>query len=65
MLPSRIVKIHKVIRDAMDVSIDDMEAMNARLKERIQKLEFTLMPPPILATLVTTIHPDNNFGKTT
>jgi hypothetical protein len=55
MFPSRITKIHKVIGDALDVSIYDMEVKNARPKERIQELEFTLMPSPILATPVATI----------
>jgi hypothetical protein len=64
MLPSGITKIHKVTGDALDVSIDDMEAENARLKERIQELEFTLMPPPILATPVATVQPGRNFEKT-
>jgi hypothetical protein len=54
---SRISKIHKIIGDALDVSIDDMEAENARLKERVKELEYTLMPPPILASPLETIQP--------
>jgi hypothetical protein len=46
---SQISKIHKVIGDALDVSIDDLEAQNAKLKEKVRELESTLMPPPILA----------------
>jgi hypothetical protein len=64
MLPSGIVKIHKVTTNSLDVSIDDMEAENAITKERIQELEFTLIPPPILATHVATIQPGRNFEKT-
>jgi hypothetical protein len=64
MLPDVILKIHKVKGDALDISIDDMEAENARLKERIQELEFTIMPPPILATLVAIVQPSRNFEKT-
>jgi hypothetical protein len=64
MLPSGIGKIHKVTTYSLDVSIEYTEAENARLKERIQELEFTLMPPPILATHVATIQPGRNFEKT-
>jgi hypothetical protein len=64
MLPSGIAKIHKITGDALDVSIDDMEAEKSRLKERIQEIDFILMPPPILATLVATIQPSKNFEKT-
>jgi len=64
MLPYRITKNHNVTRDALDVSIDDMEPENVRLKEMIQELEYTLMPPPILATLAATVQPDKNFEKT-
>jgi hypothetical protein len=64
MLPSRIAKIHNVRGDALDVSIDDIEVENDTLRERIQELEFSLMPPPILATLVATFQPRRNFGKT-
>jgi hypothetical protein len=63
MLPYGIMKIRKVTRDALDVSIDDMEAKNVRLKERIQELYYTLMPPPILATPVATVQPGKNFEK--
>jgi hypothetical protein len=64
MLPSRIAKIHKVIGDALNVSIDNMKVENSTIKEKIQELEFTLMPPPLLATHVATIQPSRNFGKT-
>jgi hypothetical protein len=49
MPESQISKIHKVTGDALDISIDDLEAENARLKEKVRELECTLMPPPILA----------------
>jgi hypothetical protein len=41
-----------------------MEAENVRLKEMIQELEYTLMPPPISATPVAIVQPDKNFEKT-
>jgi hypothetical protein len=34
--PSRIAKIHKVTSDSLEVSVDEMEGKNARLKERIK-----------------------------
>jgi hypothetical protein len=34
-----------------------MEEENSQLKERIKKLEETLMPLPILASPITMIHP--------
>jgi hypothetical protein len=60
MLPSKLSSIHKVIGDALDVSITDMEEENLRLKERVKELEAMLMPPPILATPVAMIQPDNS-----
>jgi len=34
-----------------------MEAENSRLKEKVKELEVTLMPPPILSTLVSMVQP--------
>jgi hypothetical protein len=41
-----------------------MEAENLRLKERIKELESALMPPPILATHVSTIQPWKSSDRT-
>jgi hypothetical protein len=43
MIPSKLSSIHKVTRDALDVSIVDMEEENLRLKERIKELEATFI----------------------
>jgi hypothetical protein len=64
LLLSRIVKFHKAIGDSLDVSIDDMEDENFRLKERIKELDSTLMQPPILATPISTIQPGRSSNKT-
>jgi hypothetical protein len=56
MLPSKLLSIHRVTRDALNVSITHMEEKNDQLKERIKELEETLMPPPILASHVAMIH---------
>jgi hypothetical protein len=58
MLPSQLSSIHKVTGDSLDFSIANMEEENVRLKERFKELEATLMPPPILATLVAMIWPN-------
>jgi len=60
---SRIVKIYKIIGDALDVSIDEMEAKNAQLKERVKELEYTFMPPPILASPLENIQPRTSYLK--
>jgi hypothetical protein len=36
MLPSKLASIHKVTRDALDVSIAHTEEENSQLKERIK-----------------------------
>jgi hypothetical protein len=64
MLPSKLSSIHKVTRDALDVSIINMEDENIRIKERVKELEETLMPPPILATPVSMIQPDKTLQGT-
>ena len=48
----------------MDIYIDDMETENARIKERIKELDSTLMPSPILATMVSAIQPEKSSSKT-
>jgi hypothetical protein len=63
MLPSKLSSIHKVTWDALDFSISNMEEENARLKERFKELEANLIPPPILATLVSMIRHDNIFQE--
>jgi hypothetical protein len=63
MRPSKLYSIHKVTGDALDVSIIDMEEENLRLKEKIEELEATVMPPPILATLVAIFQPGKSFQR--
>jgi hypothetical protein len=46
------------------MSVDDMEAENIMLKERVKELESTLMPPPIFSTLVSTVQPWKSSDKT-
>jgi hypothetical protein len=53
----QIFKIHKVIGDALKISIDDLEANNAILKENVKELESTLMPPQNLASPLTIAKP--------
>jgi hypothetical protein len=63
MLPSKLSSIHKVTGDALDISIVHMVEENAQLKERIKELEATLMPPPILASLIAMIHPGKGLQE--
>ena len=64
MLPYKLSSIHKVTREALDVSISNMEKENAQLKEKIKELEETLMPPPILDSPIAMIHPRKCFQET-
>jgi hypothetical protein len=57
MRPSQISKIHRETGDALDDSIDGLEAENAKLKEKIKELETSLMPLPILASPLTMVKP--------
>jgi hypothetical protein len=54
---SQIYKIHKETRDALDDSIDGLEAKNTKLKERIGELENSLMPLPILTSSLSMVKP--------
>jgi hypothetical protein len=38
MLPSKLSSIHRVIGDALNISIAHMEEENAQLKERIKEV---------------------------
>ena len=40
-----------------------MEEENTQLKQRIKELEATLMPPPILSSLVSMIHPGKGLQE--
>lgn len=55
--PSRIVWIHKVTRESLKTSVDEMENENVTLKDRIKELETALMPPPIFFIPIATMHP--------
>jgi hypothetical protein len=55
MRPFQISKNHRAIEDALDDSIDGLEAEIVELKERIIELETTLMSRPILETPLTTV----------
>ena len=57
MRPSQISKIHTETKDALDDSIDGLEAKNAKLKEKIKELETDLMPLPIMASPLTMVKP--------
>jgi hypothetical protein len=60
MLPSKLSSIHRIIGDALDVSIVNTEEENLILKEKVKELEATFMPPPILATPVAMLQPEKN-----
>jgi hypothetical protein len=57
MRPSQIYKVHRETGDALDDSINDMEAENVKLKERIRELENALMPLPILESPLSMVKP--------
>jgi hypothetical protein len=44
-----------VIGDVLEVSVDNVEVENARLKERVIELECALMPPPIFVSSLVVI----------
>jgi hypothetical protein len=57
MRPSQISQIHRTTGDALDNSIECLEAENIRLKEQIKELEGALMPLPMLASPLAMIGP--------
>jgi hypothetical protein len=64
MQPSQISKIHKANGDALDDSVDGLEAKKANLKEKIKELETVLMPLRIFAsplTMIKSTTPDIKF----
>jgi hypothetical protein len=48
MRPSQIYQLHNVSGESIHDSIGDIEAENARLKDRVKKLEEALIPMPLL-----------------
>jgi hypothetical protein len=58
---SQISTIHKSVGDALDDSIVELEAENAKLKERIRELENALMPLPILENPLLMVKPTTPF----
>jgi hypothetical protein len=63
MLTSKLSSIHRVTGDALNVSIAHMEEENSMFKEIIKELEATLMPPPILASPISMIHPGKSLQE--
>jgi hypothetical protein len=57
---SKLSKIHMVTGNSLDISIDDMEAENERLKNKVRELENALMPPPIFAKPLAFVQPGMN-----
>jgi hypothetical protein len=57
MWSSQIYKIHKETGDALDDYIDELEAENAKLKERIKELQNSLMALPILSNPLSMVRP--------
>jgi hypothetical protein len=64
VFPSKIARMHRATSDALEMSVDEMEAENSMLKERVKELEYTLMPPPIFASPIATIQPGKSLDKT-
>lgn len=50
--------------ESLKMYVKAMENENFTLKERIQELESTLMPPPIFANPITTMQPWKRFDGT-
>ena len=46
--PSRVLQLHKAIRDSLAHTMDDQEKMNARLKKRVENLEMKLKSDTLL-----------------
>jgi len=64
VLPSRIAKIHRATSDALEMSVDEMEAENSMLKQRVKELECDLMSPPIVSSPITSIQPRKILDRT-
>jgi hypothetical protein len=62
--PSKSVRIHEVIEEALKMSVDEMENENATLKDKIKELEITLMHPPIFLSPIAKIQPWKSFEGT-
>jgi hypothetical protein len=58
---SKLSKIHMVTGNALDISIDDMEAENEILKNKVKELENVLMPPPNFAKPLAFVQPEMNL----
>jgi len=58
---SKISKIHMVTGNSLDISIDEMEAENERLKNKVRELENALIPPPIFARPLVFVQPRMNI----
>jgi hypothetical protein len=63
MQPSQISQIHRETGDALENAIDDLEAKNVRLKEKIKELEGDLMPLPMMASPLEMIGPNTPTTK--
>jgi hypothetical protein len=63
MRPSQISRIYKEIGDALDDSNGGLKAENIKLKERINELEETLMPLPLLIIPLAIIGPTTPAAK--
>jgi hypothetical protein len=49
-----------VTGNSLDISIDNMEVENERLKNKVRELENALMPPPIFARPLASVQPRMN-----
>ena len=52
-----------VIGNALDISIDNMEAKTEILKNKFRELENALMPPPISARPLSFVQPEMNLNN--
>jgi hypothetical protein len=57
---SKLSKIYMVTGNSLDISIDDMEAENERLKNKFMELENVFMPPLIFAKPLAFVKPGMN-----
>jgi hypothetical protein len=63
MRPSQISIIHRAISDALDESIFGLEVEKMKLKERIKKMEETLMPLPLISSPLKIVGPTTPAAK--